>query len=376
MIKLRKKKKILYIIDSSETGGAESIFFNLVHNTNREMYDVTIGLLYDGWLKDKFQADGFRPIMFPNKKGGFDYIFFGHLLKFLWREQIDIVCAHLFTASLYASIAGKLMQLPVISVFHGVMDVSDSDKFAFVKFSLLKSCATKIVFVSDFLRDFFQKKYSINCHQALTIYNGVNSCHYVLLEEERQLLRSKLGLSQDEILVLAVGDTHIAKDYPTLIKSIGIALKKNGKLKLVIAGRKTKNFSELTSLTAKLNLSKKVLFLGYYENIRELFAASNLYVSSSTSEGFSLTLVEAMMAGVPVIATKSGGPEEIIKDSKTGMLVPAASPTELADAILKLSDNLSLHNSLAFQGQLHAKTKFAIETMINGYEQVFREIVK
>ncbi len=373
---MRKKKNILYIIDSSETGGAESIFFNLVQKTDRKIYNVAIGLLYDGWLWKKFNDNGFHPIIFPNKKGRFDYTFFWHLFIFLRKEQIDIVCAHLFTTSLYASIAGRLLQLPVISVFHGAMDVSSSDKYSFIKFNLLKLCATKIVFVSDYLHDFFQNQYSINCHQTLTIYNGVNSSHCVLQEAERQLLRNKLGTSQDEMLVLAVGDTHLAKDYPTLIKSIDIALKKNGNLKLVIAGRKTNNFSELASLVAKLRLSKKVLFLGYYENIRELFAVSDLYVSSSTSEGFSLTLVEAMMEGLPVIATQSGGPEEIVEDGKTGVLVPVASPAALADAIIELCDNAVLRNSLAIHGQSHAKTNFGIKAMINGYEQLFREVVK
>jgi len=369
------KIKLLYLIESSETGGAENIFLSLVEMTDRERFSVSVGLFYRGWLYDELVKRGYTPIVFVNKRGGYDLSLLLQLIKYIKKNRIDLVCSHLFSANLYAGVAGKISRVPVVAVFHGTVDVSSNDKKAKFKFFVLNGCVRKIVYVSKYLEEFFSLNYNANRVKSQVIHNGIDLSSKIVIGHN-DFTRERFGIDVEDFLVIAVGDMRPAKDYPTLLKAIALAVKEIKHLKLIIAGTETDLIVELESLKKNLRLTDYVEYLGYRENVRTILPYCDAYVSSSVSEGFSLTIVEAMSARIPVIATQSGGPEEIVKHEVTGILVEPGVPHLLAKAIVNLSKNRHLKNHLVESAAQMVVKKFSSKLMISQYERLFEEVCR
>jgi glycosyltransferase involved in cell wall biosynthesis len=129
-------------------------------------------------------------------------------------------------------------------------------------------------------------------------------------------------------------------------------------------------------LHAVLDLGDTVRFLGFREDVAGVLEDLDIYVSSSTAEGFSLTTVEAMASGVPVVATRSGGPEEIVEDGVTGVLVPTHSPEKLAEAIHELAQDPARRRRMADAARTAAGKRFAIATMLRKYEALYESCLQ
>lgn len=367
------KKNILFIIESSETGGAEGVFAELVERIDRDHYVPHVALLYDGWLLDKLVAAGVTPHLIPTRRGRFDYRLLLGISKVIKRHRIDLVHSHLFTTNVYASVSGVFSRVPVISTFHGTMDVAEQDSAKTLKWQAINRCSRKIVFVSGYLQNYFVEKRLANPAKSLVVYNGINIDRFTHGPAKSEA-RDGLGLSEKSFVIGCVGDLRPAKDYETALKAAQLLKPVINNFKLVIAGTKTDLLPGLESLRDSLGLRSQVDFLGFRSDIENIFPAFDVYLSSSISEGFSLSVVEAMSAGLPVVATCSGGPEEIICNGETGMLAEVGSPEKISAAIELIYRDKTLAESLTMAGSRLVKEKFSVEAMVAGYQDLYQSI--
>jgi glycosyltransferase involved in cell wall biosynthesis len=118
-----------------------------------------------------------------------------------------------------------------------------------------------------------------------------------------------------------------------------------------------------------------VRFLGFVDQPAALIAASDVLVLASTKEGFSLVTIEAMALGTPVVATRSGGPEEILVDGETGFLVPAGRAEALADGIVRAMSVPAHTSKIVAQAHDDARRRFSLETMVDAYEARYRRVI-
>ena len=175
-------------------------------------------------------------------------------------------------------------------------------------------------------------------------------------------------------LITVCGRLTSSKNYPLLLKSFAI-IQREIKARLLILGEGEKRKS-LEDLVDKLGIQDKVMFLGFQKNPFKYIAKSNIFVLSSSWEGFSIVIVEAMACGVPVISTRCpSGPDEIITDEVNGLLVPVANVDAMAQAILRLLKDESLSNRLAEAGKKRAKD-FKVEKMVAEYERLFEVVCR
>jgi glycosyltransferase involved in cell wall biosynthesis len=131
----------------------------------------------------------------------------------------------------------------------------------------------------------------------------------------------------------------------------------------------------LEAQAKKLGIEDRVCFLGQRQDIPQLLAACDLFVLPSLFEGLPLSVLEAMAAGKPVIATDIGGTNEAVVHRETGLLVPPGNPVELAAAIRDLLTNRSLAACLAEAGRRRVQQKFSSEAMVQGVTRVYDELV-
>ncbi|WP_136514439.1 glycosyltransferase [Geomonas edaphica] len=364
------KENILFLIDSSETGGAETIFLEIVSRIDTGRFVPHVAVLYDGWLYRELVKRGITPCVLPNRKGGFDFRLLVGIVSYLRRHRIDLVNAHLFTASVYATVAGTMCGVPVVSTFHGTMDVDAEDPGKRLKWWVLNTFSARVVYVSSFLRDFYVKNASASRQNAEVIRNGICIDGFRGSMSKCEA-RSRLTIEEGALVVGCVGDLRPAKDYGSAIRAAALLRKRFDNLHLVIAGSVTDLLEGLRDLATSLGIADRVHFIGHHPHIQEVLPAFDVYLSSSTSEGFSLSIVEAMAAGVPVVATRSGGPEEIVVDGKTGLLVEVASPEKIAEAAAAILLDAALASSLKREAYVDVSRRFSIDHMIERYSDLF-----
>ena len=163
------------------------------------------------------------------------------------------------------------------------------------------------------------------------------------------------------------------KDHGTLLDAFGRfrAARPDAHLTLVGDGPAR---SALAGSAARLGLAGAVTFAGERAEIAPLLAAFDVFALSSLSEGISLTLLEAASAGLPVVATRVGGNEEVVIDGETGILVPAADPAAFAEALAAVAAR-SDRALMGARGRARVERRFSVERMAQAYARVYAEVL-
>ncbi len=131
----------------------------------------------------------------------------------------------------------------------------------------------------------------------------------------------------------------------------------------------------LEALARELNLGEVVTFLGERRDVPDLLTRAGFYVASSQTEGISLTILEAMSVGLPVVTTAVGGSREIVEEGVTGYLAPAQDPQALADAILALCGRREEWPAIGTAGRARIEQHFNVRTMMTAYEHLYEELL-
>lgn len=366
-------KTILHIIDTTGPGGAETVFIDLVTHLPEQQYRSIVVIRGKGWVYEELCRRGFKPILL-DAKGSFNWRYLKSLVALIRREKVDLIQSHLLGSNVYSALAGLLSRRPVVATFHGSVDVSEEERLSWLKFAAINYGAAAIVAVSTGLRDNIVERTALRSKKTKVIYNGINTADFK--HEKKNSLRQQFGWHKDDIVVGSLGNIRPAKAYDVLLRAAGLVTQKKRNIRFVIAGQGKGNlYQQLLDLKAALKLDKHVFFLGFNDDPAHFLSNLDLFLLSSCSEGFSIATIQAMAAGLPVIATRSGGPQEIITHNENGWLVDPDEPQQIADAVEKLVNDSGLSQRLAMAGQGHAIKAFDIKNMINSYETIYKKFL-
>jgi glycosyltransferase involved in cell wall biosynthesis len=177
---------------------------------------------------------------------------------------------------------------------------------------------------------------------------------------ERAQLRAQLGISSGEAVILSIGRFSAEKGHADLVEALGRASNLGREWKLVLVGSGPQR-EALGEAARALGISERVRFAGFHTDVRPFYAIADVFALPSHSEGSSNVLLEAMMAKVPIVATRAGGNPEIIIDAKTGLLVPVADAAALAGAIARLLQEPDLGSRLAEAALARAARDFSLD---------------
>ena len=267
-----------------------------------------------------------------------------------------------------------ICKVPVVSTFHGFVDSSGKDRLLQAKRRLINRGSSRIVFVSDRLREHFVRKYRFSEKKSVTIYNGVDTSVFKPVKDDS--LRKELGLGPETLLIGAVGNIRPAKGYEYLIKAARLVCDKRSDCKFVIAGEGSGPlYVRLLALRRSLNLLEDVVFLGFRRDAWTIFNNLDVFVLPSVSEGFSISTIEAMACGVPVVVTRSGGPEEIVQAEGDGLTAQPENERELAESLLAILDDKLLREKLAENSWRRVESKFSNASMLRHYGSLYSELI-
>ena len=191
-----------------------------------------------------------------------------------------------------------------------------------------------------------------------------------------QVLRSKLGLTEDERVILAVGRLSKEKAQIDLLRAFKILNDTHSQInaRLVIVGDGPER-DALVTATASLGLVDRVLFAGQTTNVQTYYAAADVLVNPSHSEGSPYVLLEAMSAGLPIVATEVGGVPEMVTNNETALLVPARDPQAMADAIARILNDEGLASSLIETAGKLVVSRFSPAAYVRALSEVYRDVI-
>jgi len=192
------------------------------------------------------------------------------------------------------------------------------------------------------------------------IVNGVDVRRYV----------PPAGRRADCVMVVCVARLDPVKDIPSLLKALSIARVRSPSLRLTLVGEGPDR-GRITEVRAQLGLEAEVALVGHQADIRPFLADADAFALASVSEGISLTLLEAMASGLPVVATDVGGNREVVIPQVTGLLVPSRNPVALAAALEKLASSAALRRSMGSAGRRRVEENFDVRTMTSRYEELY-----
>jgi glycosyltransferase involved in cell wall biosynthesis len=364
---------ILHTIETGGPGGAETILLKLASQLDPARFRSLVLLPRKGWLHAQLEMARV-PTFFVHSSAWYDLRLPRTLVTLARKEKVHLIHSHLPDQNFYSSLVRPLAGCKVVVTYHGSQQLSQSDGLkCALKLSVVKRGANAVVVVSDYLKEKLVAA-GFPSDRVIRIHNGIDASS--VPGETRSSLREALGCANGSPLVGTVANIRASKGYDYFLRAARLVADSMPEVLFAAAGEADPELTrKLMNLRQELNLEKQVLFLGFRRDVNQLLGAFDLFVLPSVSEGFSLATVEAMAAGRPVIATRSGGPQELIEDGVTGLLVPPKDPQSLATKICEVLRNPALASALGHNAQAAVQSKFSLARMLAEYAAVYQAVV-
>lgn len=365
-------RSALHLIDTGGPGGAETVCLELAAGLRRRGWHCTVVVPREDWLAESLRERHFEPLILESARS-FDFGYLAELRRIAVEGGFDLVQTHLLGTSVYGTLATTGTGLPVVSTFHGVPDIKKDDRFRGLKTKILGGARNHSVFVSQFLQDEFRSQRLFDPDRAHVIPNGID-CE--LFAPGASDVRAELGIAEGVPLVGAVGNMRRAKAYDVLLRAFVDVSTALPQARLVIAGRGGNDVeARWRALSTDLGLDGRVVFAGFWHDVPALMRALDVYALSSSDEGFSLTTVQAMATGLPVVATRCGGPETIIADPTQGVLVENGRPEALAGALIDVLRDPIRATAMGEAARSRVIDAYSIDAMVDSYDALYAQLV-
>lgn len=364
-----KKRNILHIIHSLDVGGAEKIVVDFAEETNPDLFNVSICCLDKiGTLGEELKSKGYRVISM-GRTPGVDWRLIMSLWKFLRENKIDIIHAHQYSSFFYAALAKNFSKRPcIIFTEHGRF-YPDRKRIKRIIFDpILSGFASEIVSISAATKEAMVKYDNFPRKKIKIIYNGVK---FRTNSIDRAQKRQELDISTEDFVLVTAARLDSIKNHGMMIRTMKRISESIPRCKLIIAGDGPE-YAGLSEEIDSSGLSDSVILLGFRDDIAEIFSASDVFLLSSVSEGTSVTLLEAMHAGLPAVVTNVGGNPEVLTDGETGFLVESDDDKAMAHKIIALYKDRNMAHQMGGRAKERAGKLFSLNNMINQYEEMYK----
>lgn len=390
-----KRKRILYIesnMDCTIGGSYYSLLF-LLEGLNKKLYEPYVLFCQNNVLIPRFRevAEGVMVHDYdPLGSNPFNswkavprlmkHIFLKQfeLHRIITRVRPDLV--HLnntYAANHEWILACWLNNIKIVAHDRGTRPPSTWQTRFFVRF------LDAIIPVSNAYADFV-KQQGLKPRRIIRVYNGldIETFGKNLTQQNRQKAREELGIDQETILVGIVGNINYWKGQMVFAKAMNELIQENighTRIQGIIVGNTPKGAEgyeqEIREFLKDRGIADKVRLLGFRQDIPQLLNAMDIFVHASVEpEPFGRVILEAMAMGKPIIATKPGGPCEIIEEGISGYLVPMNDHFYIKDRIMNYIEEPGKAQEMGTTARKAAEAKFSVSKMVRGVEKVYEDI--
>lgn len=330
---MSNRPKVLHCI----TNSCDHPYLNrLVGNMDLQEYEVFVGSLESrGALQEHFEAVGVKTLSLDTQKRISYPLAILKLARWLRKNKIDIIQTHLFDASLVGLLAAFLARTKVRILTghhsHEVQFYRGKPTF-WLDVAAARYLSTHIIAPSENMRDLFVDVEGVSRGKITVIGHGFDPAVESKITEPSDI--SELW-PNGGIRFIAIGKIFWIKGYEGLLRAIRDARNSEPNISLLIVG--SGGVDELKQLVIELEIEEAVTFAGWRPDVASLLSSADIFVHNALAESFGMVVIEAMLAGMPVICTNVGIAAEVIENGKNGHMVSVGSVTELAHAMITMS---------------------------------------
>ncbi len=369
----QRRISVLHIVLSTVTGGMENVIYNLASGMDYSRYEVKIGCLLEvGYLSDKLKKFGVESYLIPKMIPGVSMIYPRNLIKFIRESGCDIVHTH---SGCWGKAAAACVHLPNVKLIYTEHGRTFPDpKIGIIIDRLASRLTNKVIAVGDNLRDYLVNTVGVREDKTITIFNGIDTDRFKPAVE-RLSVRKEFGCVDGDVVIGIVARLAKVKNHNYLIDAFKILSERKLPVKLLIIGDGPLR-TDLEMRVKSYGLKDRVMFAGDRDDVPLLLNAVDVATLSSLSEGTSLTLLEAMSSGLPVVATAVGGNKTIINDGENGFLVDINDVNSYADKLEKLVKYPQLRAEIGGKARSDIIARWSLKRMVDGYQKLYEEIIK
>lgn len=363
--------RIMYVITTGESGGAQSHLFDLCTHLP-EKFKSTVVTGFKGPMGDKLEQSGIPVQVIPSLRReispGTDFKAYQEIYRLINSWHPDLVCLHSSKAGFLGRLAAWRNGIPAIFTAHGWAFAEGVPPVSRWLYRHLERWAAyrcaRIICVSQYDYQLARRHQVAPAQQMAVVHNGIP-------------LLPGLG-TRDEVEERAVRIIMVARFAPQkdqlLLLQAASRLEDQQPFELIMVGDGPR-LESIRAEAAGLPISNKVQFLGDRDDVEQLLRAADIFVLSSRWEGFPITILEAMRAGLPVIASDVGGCREAVADGATGFMFAAGDMEGLTQRLDRLISEPDLRRQMGICGYERFRKDFTVERMVEDTVQIYDEVL-
>ena len=370
--------KVLHVVRPA-AGGMKNHLINLVKHTDKTRFKVAVACPPNTILWEELYALGVEmvPISLAGELSPVkDYAVVHKLVKYLHQSGTTILHCHSSKGAFVGRLAAAIARTPIVlftahnSIFYEEWPAWKKKLMATVE-KILARFTDKIITVSDALKQEILDREGLPPNLLTTIYNGIEIERFAQ-QTDSKTIRRNLNLPELGAVIGTIARLAPQKGISYFLKAA--SLLKEYQVSFLVVGDGPLR-EALEKEVEELGLNHRVIFAGQQDNIPEILALLDIFVLPSVTEGLPLTILEAMAAGKPVVATRVGGVPEAILEGKTGLIVAPKDPEALAVALASLLGEKDRINRMGTYGQRYVQEKFTVEHMVQKTTDLYNQLL-
>ncbi len=368
------RPRVLHIIANFSVGGAEMHLLYLVEGLLKSgEFNVDVAYLRERpddarSLVPDFQRLGVQPVDLKMGPVG-DLRVAVRLHSLLGRVRPALVHTHLLPAHLFGIPVSRLRGVPVVSTVHGI----ERHFFRPIRrraYRALLNRARVVIGISEAVKQAVVDQVGVPDEKVAVIPYG-----FPIGDTGAASSRGALSQDGQAPLIVTVGRVDEAKGHRYLLEAMMGVRSVYASARAVIVGHDGGLMSALRAQSTRMGLDDCVTFTGFRDDVPQILAGADVFVFPSLTEGFGLVLLEAMAAGLPVVASRVGGIKDVVFDGETGLLVPPADSRALSDAIIHVLRDPAKARRMGEQGRARLLKTFTVERMVESTQVVYRRML-
>jgi glycosyltransferase involved in cell wall biosynthesis len=355
--------RILQITAAGDTAGATQSIINLTLGLRERGHSLWVAARQESLIRQFMDEQGVPtlPVVF---RGGLDLKTARGLAEFARGHRIDIVNSHASRDRHVTIYSKKIfrMRSKLIHTRRNLPLMSGG----WLQGRFYGWGADRLIAVSQAVKDSLVAS-GVPSRKVSVVRNGIVLSRYGDVPEEKiRNLRRDLGLELGDRII---GVVSRLKDHPVLLRALGLL---DPSIKVILLG--VRRNEKLEKMRKDLNLGNRIIYLGFLDEIIPYFPLFTISVLPSRIEGFSRSILESMVMGVPVVASDAGGNREAIEHGRTGFLFPPEDHEALARYIRRLMEDPQLRRSLSERGRERV-LQFDVSRTVERAEQVYYDVM-
>jgi glycosyltransferase involved in cell wall biosynthesis len=365
---------VCQVLHTLQIGGAEVLAARLARRLSDRFKFVFACLDELGTLGAELRGEGFT-VEVLGRKSGLDVGCVRRLAGFACDQRANLLHAHQYTPFFYARAPGWIgRRPPVMFTEHGRFypDLPNRKRMVFNRLFLRRN--DRVVAVGESVKRALINNEGIPASRIEVIYNGVRMDEFQADARARQTVRAELGLTPADRVAILVARLDYLKDHSTALRTAERASRQIPGFRLLLVGEGPER-PKIEAEIDERGLHGTVLLLGLRTDVRRLLTAADVFLLTSISEGIPVTLIEAMGAELPVVATAVGGVAEVVLPEQTGVLAPSGDDAALAAGLVHIFHDRDAARGLGIAGRRRAIEMFSEEEMHESYAAAYRELL-